>query len=407
MSFIYDDKKLINDLIKSGLESEARIKISQNIKPGPFPENPFAAGQPLASSGPSAPPVSKGDDATAATYANIALKLLDEIERAATPGEPTISSNLPGSADLIDMQLESLGTLIRFLALSEIMVDFKRIAFKKDDPQAPKNNRAYELYSLSANAFFAPQNQDIPQFDFYINKDLLQQYLVSLQATAHKDENKFLENRLKILIDEARKNGIKIDPNYKPPGKPGEKPGEKPGTQPGAQNIKVALMPLLQLLPLSRDRIDFVRINNFFKKYNEFLATFPDTSSPVATNIAEGERLIAKAMELTVPQQQFILISNSSMDKISFMLGPDWKRKYLGFIETLKRVVTATGSIIAQLYNNYGEDARARDEIFRDNPDQLTKLFQQASSGSSCVMDANMRDLQHLEDEGMSRLSVK
>jgi hypothetical protein len=407
MSFIYSDKNLLADLIKYGQEDPRN----------PIPKDPYAKdpkihpelNQPAMAV---APPTNQMK--TEADISAFGLQLLDDLENVATPGEPTISTNKPGSADLIDMQLESLGSLIRFLALSEIMVNYKRIAFGKEDAQAPKDDKSYEFYSLATNAFFAAQNQDIPQFDFYINKELLKQYLVSLQATAHKDQNTFLENRLRILIGEANKNGIKVDPNYKPPVKPGEKPGEKPGdkpgekpgTQPGSQSFDAALMQLLQLLPLSRDRIDFTRINNFLTKYNQFLATFPSPSSAISANITEGQRLIAKAIEMTTPQQSFILTSNSSMDKISFMLGADWKRKYLGFIETLKRVVTTTGSVIAQLYNNYGEGDRS-EEIFKNNANQLTKLQQQASSGSSSVMDENLRDLQHLEDEGNSRLSVK
>jgi hypothetical protein len=320
MSFIYDDEALINNLVKCGQNFEKQF--SKMAQVGPSPEQ-----------------------------AKLGLSLLDDLENAPLPGEPIISSDLPGSSDLIDMQLESLGTLIRFLALSKIMVNYKRIAFEKNDPQAPKNDKSYELYSLSANAFFAAENQDIPQFDFYINKDLLQQYLVSLQATAHKDENKFLENRLKGLIDEARKNGIKIDPNYKPPAKPGEKPAADPAA---AQNLAIALDSLLRLLPLHRDVIDFTRIGDFFTEYKKFLSSSdPTMAASTQANIAEAERLISTARGMTVPEKTAIPM-NTSYDQISYSLGKDWPRKFLPYIEELQRIVTLTGDVINQLYIKYG-----------------------------------------------------
>lgn len=193
MPFIYDDSELINQLLRSALDFDFKF-------------------------------TKRGQAATAVGNQNRAALLghLKDLQDQLNPAGkdpsagPTVSheGEAGARAAIGSLQLESLGDLIKWLATSKITVDGKRVAFDTD-PQ----DESYTLYQLETHT---ATQQDCGQAPgrFYVNPELLQKYLVSLQAYEAQHPNLPMQVQLQARIQDANQElGLNINSNYKIPEK--------------------------------------------------------------------------------------------------------------------------------------------------------------------------------------------
>lgn len=351
MSFIYNDEKLIAELVKSGLDWQYRFsKI--------------------------------GQDATQQDKVSAALKLLDNLERSASPDEPVISS-ATDDAKLFSYHVENLGALLNFVIQNGITVGYKPIAVSNNP-----NDPSYVFYKLETNAGFAERaDRARATTGFYVNKDLLVQYIQSLQKIAHDSGNEVMRVQLGSLIDQANNQlGTKIDPNYKPKEKPGEPetPEQKPG-QPGqiSSATFAIIKDMASNLPLQAESLDFTRIRYFCNKFKELLKSSKHAEAPaIMTNISNLEKAMSNASQMTASKGDLRISMSGTWQDIKNQLASTVAgavtRSYRPFLDNLSYIVTTTGALVDSLYAMY------RNVFDRpDFSDVLSEIKQQSMNGGS------------------------
>lgn len=193
MSFILDDKDLIDQLVQHGLDFQAKFTKS-------------------------------GQVAAAGVNANTALQqVLDNLQEQITPApkdpnasEISTESNQP--VQLTSAALESLGSLVQFLASNKVTMNGQRIAY---DQQEDPKNESYQLYRLEpAAGYLEVADRTKVTNGFFVNADLLVKYVVATQGLETKKPNDVLRVQLGSIITQAnRLLGTKISNTYKEPEK--------------------------------------------------------------------------------------------------------------------------------------------------------------------------------------------
>src|SRR5271170_1450788 len=129
MSFIYNDPKLIKQLIKSALDFEQKFVKKGQTAP--------------VSTTPAPVDISALQDHIKQLQAQLRPPAKD-------PNAPaTVSSQGANDVSLDVTHLKNLGTLIAFLATNQIMVDGKRVAYA---PNENVQDPSYQLYKLQGVA---------------------------------------------------------------------------------------------------------------------------------------------------------------------------------------------------------------------------------------------------------------
>lgn len=185
MSFIYDDKNLINDLIKSALDFENKfVKRSQSTDPAA--------------------------NLGYKNYLTLTRKLVDQLEQTQVPqpkdpnAPAKVSTELDSSQPLTDKNLSSFGNFLQFVEQNKITVDNQRIAYFQENPDPDK----YKPVSGDSSNFTETENRIAPlnlNQEYFVNKDLMIKYLISLQALAKTKEDKILEVMVGQRIEDVNK----------------------------------------------------------------------------------------------------------------------------------------------------------------------------------------------------------
>lgn len=392
MSFIYDDKNLINELIKQGLDFESRFKKDAQIANTTAPSNTFKPMQP------------GGDVQGAQARSAIALKMLNDIEESidqATNPDSSRTNVTSGvdSAELTGINLEGLGPLVAFIVSNKIMVDFTRIAY--DANETPPNN-SYRLYNLESNAGFVEvADRSKVTRGYYINKDLLIKYLNSLQANAHSKKITVMEVQLKSLITQANLQlGTNINPEYQAPKSPttdaaGSDPASaSPTASNGGNNVVQSMHFLTQNLPLSRDDIEFERIRTFFNGFKKHLV---DSKNPrtaeINNSMNAAERFMQSATAMTNTNKTRLDL-NVSWSEVRDMLTPDVNHKYIPYLRQLQSIVQLTADVVANFYSMHIRgDERSKTRFSSEEKSDVEFQF----LGGNSAKTQNLEKLQSLE----------
>jgi len=339
MSFIYDDKKLIDNLLKSAIDFENKF-----LKKG---QKPIAEEKAL-----------DEDIKNPADKARIALSFLDDIEN---PGgkKSNITSNKEQSEDLDPMNMSSLGSLIEFLVQNEIMVDLHRIAYDGNTP--PQDLQKYALYKLEGDTLvhFKSNEETTNSSEkyYYINNGLLVVYLKSLQAEVYENKNSLMARQLKGLIEQANSLGLQVSPYQPPSSKPGEKPAEQTPGQPEklTQEQLNALTNLASEtnLPLMQNTLDLGRIKRFLAYFKSFLQnTRYEYAGGILKQANDIEDDINKAFSLVKRAVPSIGLSYSDTYQTVAGTLKDLG-SYIAYVDFLAAIVSETASIVQQLYAMY------------------------------------------------------
>src|SRR5258708_108444 len=188
MSFIFEDSNLIDQLLVHGLEHE--LKFTKK-------------GQAAASA---------ADQNRAALLAHL-KNLQDQLNPAGAHRDPNAGPVIShkGDAALGSPQLESLGDLVQWLANNEAKVDGKVVAYSNK----PADTDDYTPYKLETHVSTPQQRGQEPGM-VYVNPELLQKYIVSLQANEAQRPNMLMQKQLGHIIQEANQAlGLNIAPTYK------------------------------------------------------------------------------------------------------------------------------------------------------------------------------------------------
>jgi uncharacterized FlaG/YvyC family protein len=143
--------------------------------------------------------------------------LQDQFFNAAGPPDPNAGPTIShkGNASLGSPQLESLGDLVQWLANNETRINDQVIAY----PTKPADDQNYVPYRLETH-LTSPQQRGQEPGLLYVDPNLLQQYLVTLQASEAEKPNDIFKKQLDFIIEDANKSlGLHIDPDYKAPEK--------------------------------------------------------------------------------------------------------------------------------------------------------------------------------------------
>jgi hypothetical protein len=195
MSFIYNDPKLIKQLVEHGLEFEKKfLKKGQTV---PDPASP--------------PP-------DMAALQNHIKQLQAQLRPPAKdPNAPAVGSQSGNDVSLDVTHLKNLATLIAWLANNQIVMDGKRVAYA---PNENVQDPSYQLYKLEGVADTRdPKAQNI-QYNYRVNKDLLVAYVTSVQAHLAQNPNPVLNVQLQNIIQQANDQlDANISSTYKEPAK--------------------------------------------------------------------------------------------------------------------------------------------------------------------------------------------
>lgn len=382
MSFIYDDKNLIDQLLLSGLDFE--VKFSKK-------------GQAAAAS------VNASND-----YANLRSLIVD-LSKQLLPKDPNAAPaasviSYEGDANnkpkMTSTHLEGLGALVNFLEMNKITVDGKRIAYSQgEDPKSQE----YQLYQLEGNAgLLEVADRSQVTNGRFVNKDLLKAFIMSRLAALSQQPNKVEEVQLGVLIQEANKLlGTNINPVYnKPvaPTQPGATPAQPAATpaQPGkgVQGTQQFIQSMVQNLPLDRNDIDFTRIRDFFKIYSQFLsASTNPRKAEVDANIATAERAMIEASGMTSSGDTRFPMTRDYTE-IRDMIKPPVGGMYIPFLLGLQSVVEATAKVVGQFYATYIRKSQRAEENFTS--EQREEVEQQILGDNSAKVQ-NLEILQGLQ----------
>lgn len=204
MSFIYENKYLISELLKA------------------------AQAQPVAPAGTPAP-VDPKTNVEFQNYLNLSKKLTDQLQKsygfvAPDPNEAAEVA-AENKADIKVPDLNTLGNFFEFIAKNKITVDGKRVVYLDEE-----NPTDITYKPIDAERSVALAQEDVKEGQrtqirgaYYANQDLLVKYVYNLLENASKQpprEQQFIKVMLGALLEKINKiYGTKLTTEYKKPGK--------------------------------------------------------------------------------------------------------------------------------------------------------------------------------------------
>lgn len=374
MSFIYDDKDLINKLINSAIEFENRFSKKAQIKETNAPFTPMK---------------NTGDVSGEKARAGIALRLLDSIEQTMSKSG-NVTSNV-GNADLTSPDLENLGALLNFIVKNQIMVNYRRIAY---DVSETKPDDSYKLQNAETNPFFAQIGYHSQ--GFFVNPDLLHEYLLSLLATANEKQIATMQVQLKSLISESNsKLGLKTNPSGED--KKDEEEDLKnaryfknapPTPTSGAAATEKSIADVISELPLHPQHVDINKIQRFLDAYKQ-LAGNSTYAASALSNIQAAEADIREVQKYSSTASPFPLGADvDQADVMTFIDKANKQTSYASFLSALYQLVMSTANVIRHFSTIFAL-------YLKKHTDFLNEVNYQIGPGTSYIYD-NKTDLKRL-----------
>ena len=207
MSSIFDDKKLLESLIKSAVEHEVKFNKFGQIAADP------------------------NINAEYKNYLNLTQRLANQLEQVYLPKakDPNAMGDVgaKGEAGLGVADLNSVGNFFQALSQNEVTVGGERIVYHGGE--TPPDRRKWlpvdaERSVLMTETMDEQGNRHALEGAYYVNKELLKQYVTTLAATTSKEQDpeaqRFMKTMLGSLIE--RINNIfrmKLSVDYKEPEK--------------------------------------------------------------------------------------------------------------------------------------------------------------------------------------------
>lgn len=188
MSFILQDKNLVNTLLRQQLSKSAQQYVG--VSPQDF-------------------------SAVRGIIANLEKQLSNPTTAPGT--EVATESDQPVA--LNSAHMENLGTLVEFLATNKITVDGKRVAYTLAEKVEDPTYKLYRLQGAAGLLELANRNEAV-QYGYYVNPELLVKYLNGLRGQLVKEPNPVLNAQVEAIIQQANSQlETNIDKFYREPAK--------------------------------------------------------------------------------------------------------------------------------------------------------------------------------------------
>jgi len=235
MSFIYDDKNLLAQLLKAGQTTNQKEPVPTAMRHTLFglsdKEKAEQAAQQAEQAGQQATQNEKSDARNAPAFEQdraLILQWIDNLLKDAggpQKGSNEIGTDSDGDVALKGTDLDSLGALTDFVAKNKITVGGVRAVYLQTENPQDKQN--YQLYQAGGSAGLSVADPAKVTNGYLVNKALLTQYIISLQGKQAKNPNPIMGTKLNKLVQESnRLLDTQISSEYKDPQTtiPGDQP---------------------------------------------------------------------------------------------------------------------------------------------------------------------------------------
>lgn len=387
MSFIYEDDKLIYELIKSAVEFKTKFNKSGQLAADPAVNVEYK------------------------NYLNLSSKLADELWQQYSPKEKDpseISASQDAGMTISDMT--TLGNFFDFIANNQVTVGGDRVVYFANDAPPNLDKKKWlpvdaEQSKLLMESVDQSGNRKPTEGSYYVNKDLLSTYIVSLSAMIGKEEaeaQKMMKALLGGIVEKI--NTIfktNLTTNYVPPTAKttpkvdvaggGEEPHATPtpvGGAAGEQSQLEIIKNLADALPLDVDTIDFARITWWINEYKKIMNASKNEGRQSAdlAAISGITTHMAQATALTIDSKQNFNLSGTDSSTVESWIKPPAPEKYLSFLYHLRSVLESTANLLNNFYAAYVRKVSPQDRVIL-NPDQKAAVEGQILGGSSIYKD--------------------
>lgn len=338
MSFIYNDKKLIQELIKAAI--------------------------------PAVPLAGQSAQAAQSTLAEQNKQSLEMAKKLVANLQEQLSGNGFSAeregAQLFPKHLENLNKLVNFLSYNGIEYNSMLISLDVSE-QSAMGGKSGSVYYAGldeiAKAKYAPyltDNNGKPLY--YVYKDGLIAYLKDLLSKG----NEILNVMLQKIIDEANQvlklNIPKELPKQDPPKQDGPvQPGKQNPQTPQAQPALSSQLfsDLINDLPFHINNIDFDRIDNFFTSYQKFLSEniAQRRVDTVSRSISNARASMGHVSNNSNSAYKIFSLSNLNIDSVRLWAKQPAGQYIHSLLDALVQVIFHTHNVVLDLDNAYFQNS--------------------------------------------------
>lgn len=284
-------------------------------------------------------------------------QLINDLQKNLTNDANTISHQGAEDVSLKPNDLSSLSSLLNFLATNKITSDGQRIAYTKQDAGAISNNDDYLAQTFGNQVFF-------------VNKDLLTNYLHSLQEVAQKHPSPLVTQRLTARINDAN-NMLNTDVKALP----NNSQSSTPNQQPSNINAVQLVQELVQNRPFDSETINLDAIKQFADKFAQFASSLKpnETTAQVQALVFQINSDINKAYGLMSSRSPIIQMGGLNGDLERFKGEAKTPAHALQLAGALYSVINEAGKLF-QMFIYQGGSAIA--SIFGGSAPQIIDSLQ-------------------------------
>lgn len=373
MSFIYNDKKLIQELIKAAI--------------------------------PAIPLAGQSAQAAQSTLAEQNKQSLEMAKKLVANLQEQLSGNGFSAeredAQLFPKHLENLNKLVNFLSYNGIEYNSMLISLDVGEQSAMGGKSGSAYYATLDDikrALYAPyltDNNGKPLY--YVYKDGLIAYLKDLLSKG----NEILNVMLQKIIDEANQV-LKLNipkelpkqeaPKQEGPGQPGKHAPQTPQAQPVLSNESFS--EIIRYLPFKIDDIDFNRIGEFFESYKKGLTSSSSQgrSIPISGAINNALTAMGVVANNTSSNIRVFNISNLNVKQVILWTKAPQGQHIRLLLGALIDVIFQTSMVVQDLYNTYfsNDDRKVQGsnyEAYKNLVYQQLHIYQSNNSKLREVLD--------------------
>jgi hypothetical protein len=314
MSFILENKELIDQFIQTGLAFEK--KFNKSAQGGPRVD---------------------------VDLQSIKEDLLNQL---ANP-TATIGTNLDKDINITSGDLSNISNLVKFLTTNQITVDGKRITFLANELQ---NRKGFAQLNIENNTY-------------YIDKTLLTTYLQSLQAEEDRINNTIVSNRVKGLLNDA-KNTLQIEVTAPATTGKGTEAGKGTGAAVGDTEAPLSgdqiskLQFIANATPIDDGFIDITETISFVQKIQQLTkASKGDLLTSVKAGLDQAiiniNNAIQDIQKIAPRVTQFKIDMYTRVEDIKQWIQAPYIQTYAPFLAALRLIVSNVQFLFRSIYTQY------------------------------------------------------
>lgn len=368
MSFIYEDEKLIKELV-------ALAQIAAPVKP-------VAPTKPVTTNTLPDPRVLE-----------TAKQLVKSLQAQFNGGSVFTAER--DDAAVRTIHLQNLSSLLNFLSFNGIHYNGMPLVVDYTGQSGMGVSKkpsavVFDTFDAAKKAMYAPY-PNAENIQYYINKNGLIAYLRDLQSKSNLVLNAMVSKLIDQVNSELQLNMPKEAPEAEStPQLKGNlnMHSKNPGATPSAATDTATAMQLLsqviEELPFDTQDLDFNRINKFFDTYKRLISgpnVQESRKAPVLQAIQQAQDSMRNAQSTTQIARTNFPMYNLTPNMVQSWLKPPQGQYYDSLLQALLGVANNTEYVVRDLYNAYARRASSASRVTL-NPEQ-ENLVQQQIVGNS------------------------